>query len=308
MPYKSLSSPRRVESLDAEVRAAASLDNPNLVAMVSASPARCAVVPVGTGTNKVVNLSLTEGDDVALLSRDVALVRSGNDVWAVLDIHHRAKFERVATNVRSLSGKPSGERALALTWDGNAVELSLSGHDVSERPFVLRGNVKLADVGAADTTVVVEVPGGLELRMHPGHTPESGANGRAPLPAEAKKLDRLKSGLAASILYKKGQSGACLITQKGGRLAAKMIDLGAPIASAAVSETSLVVAFEDGRASLYDGATLDGAGDTSLTATHSLSLGVRGEPSTMLITSKGSAWVWVGTTTGEIVRVSLPRK
>lgn len=309
MPYKSLSSPRRVESLDAEVRAAASLDNPGLVAMVSASPARCAVLPIAAGTNKIVNLSLTEGDDVALLSRDVALVRSEHDVWAVLDIHHRAKFERVATNVRSLAGKPTGERALALTWDGNAIELSLSGHEVTERPFVLRGTVKLADVGVADTTVVVEVPGGLELRMHPGSTPEPGANGRAPLPAEAKKLDRLKAGFAASILYKKGQSLACLVTQKGGRLAAKMIDAGSPIACAATSETSLVAAFEDGRIALYDGATLDAAVDSAtLTPTHALSLGVRGEPSTMLITAKGSASVWVGTTSGEIMRVSLPRK
>lgn len=307
MPYKSLSSPKRVESLDAEVRGAASLDNPGLVAMVSAQPARCAVVPVGAGTNKVVNLSLNEGDEVALLSRDVALVRSEGDVWAVLDIHHRAKFERVATNVRTLSGKPSGERALALTWDGNAIELSLSGHEVSERPFVLRGNVKLADVGNADTTVVVEVPGGLELRMHPGSTPEPGANGRAPLPAEAKKLDRLKAGFALSVIYKKGSSEACLVTQRGGRLAAKMVDLGGPVGCAAVSETSLVVAFEDGRAALFDGAAIEAASGT-ITPSHSLSLGARGEPMAMLITAKGSASVWVGTSSGEVVRVSLPRK
>ena len=36
--------------------------------------------------------------------------------------------------------------------------------------------------------------------------------------------------------------------------------------------------------------------------------GARGEPTTMLITNKGSASVWVGTSGGEVVRVSLPRK
>jgi hypothetical protein len=69
----------------------------------------------------------------------------------------------------------------------------------------------------------------------------------------------------------------------------------------------LVVAFEDGRAALFTGDNLK-ADDSSLTATHALSLGARGEPTTMLITSKGSAVVWGGTSSGEIIRVSLPRK
>ncbi|MDI3286062.1 hypothetical protein [Polyangium sp. 15x6] len=308
MPYKSLSAPRRVESLDADVRGVAAIDNPGLVAMVSAAPARLAVVPIGSGTNKTVNLSLGQGDEVAMLSRDVALVRSENEVWAVLDIHHRAKLERVAGDVRSLRGRSSGEHALALTWDGNAIQLSVSGNEVEARPFVLRGNVKAADLGAADTTVVVEVSGGLELRMHPGPTPEPGANGRVNLPAEAKKFDRLNSGTAQHVLYKKGDSAACIVTQRGGRLAAKMVDIGVPITCAAVSETSLVVGFADGRAALFDGATLDAAGGGPMTPTHSLSLGARGEPTTMLVTNKGSAWVWVGTSGGEVVRVSLPRK
>jgi len=308
MPYKSLSSPRRVESLDAEVRGAAAIDNPGLVAMIAASPARLAVVPTGSGTNKTVNLSLGQGDEVAMLSRDVALVRSESDVWAVLDIHHRAKLERVASDVRSLYGRPSGEHALALTWEGNAIQLSVSGYEVEARPFVLRGNVRVADVGAVDTTVVVEVPGGLELRMHPGPTPEPGANGRTALPAEAKKFDKLKSGTALNVLYKSGDSALCLVTQRGGRLSAKMVDVGVPVTCAAVSETSLVVGFGDGRAALFDGAALDAAGSGPMTPTHSLSIGARGEPTTMLITAKGSASVWVGTSSGEVVRVSLPRK
>lgn len=307
MPYKSLSAPRRVESLDAEVCGAAAFDGAGLVAMVSSSPARCGFVPIASGTNKVINLSLERGDDVAFLSRDVALVRSDNDLWAVLDIHHRAKFERVATNVRALCGRAAGERALALTWEGNAHEATMSGHEVAARSFALRGNVRLADLASTDTFVVVEVAGGLELRMHPGATPEPGANGRAPLPSEASKLDRLKGGLALSVLYKRGSSEACIVTQTGGRLQARMIDVGAPIACAATSETSLVVAFEDGRTALFTGDALK-AGDSSPTPTHTLPLGARGEPTTMLITTKGSAVVWVGTSSGEIIRVSLPRK
>jgi hypothetical protein len=307
MPYKSLSAPRRVESLDAEVCGAAAFDGAGLVAMVSSSPARCGFVPIASGTNKVINLSLDRGDDIAFLSRDVAVVRSDGDLWAVIDIHHRAKFERVATNVRALRGRSTGERALALTWEGHAYEATMSGYEVSARSFALRGTVKLIDVGTTDTFVVVEVPGGLELRMHPGATPEPGANGRAPLPSEASKLDQLKGGIALSVLYKRGSSEACIVSQTGGRLQAKMIDVGAPIACAATSDTSLVVAFEDGRAALFTGDNLK-ADDSSLTATHALSLGARGEPTTMLITSKGSAVVWVGTSSGEIIRVSLPRK
>ena len=307
MPYKSLSAPRRVESLDAEVCGAAAFDGAGLVAMVSSSPARCGFVPISSGTNKVINLSLDRGDDVAFLSRDAALVRSDGDLWAVLDIHHRAKFERIATNVRALCGRPTGERALALTWDGSAYEVTMSGYEADARAFQLRGNVTLADISATDTFVVVEVPGGLELRMHPGATPEPGANGRASLPSDAKKLDRLKGGVALSVLYKKGTSEACVVSQSGGRLQAKMIDVGGPIASAATAETSLVVAYDDGRAALFTGDTLKAA-EYSVTPTHSLPLGARGEPSALFITTKGSAVVWVGTTSGEIIRVSLPRK
>ncbi len=307
MPYKSLSAPRRVESLDAEVCGAASFDNPGLVAMVSSSPARCGFVPVSSGTNKVVNLSLDRGDEVAFLSRDVALVRSDNDLWAAIDIHHRAKFERVATNVRALAGRSTGDRALALTWEGHAYEVTMQGYDVSSRAFALRGNIKHADLGPTDAFVVVEVPGGLEMRVHPGATPEPGANGRAPLPADATKLDRLKGGVGLSVLYKRGSNLACIVSQAGGRLTAKMIDVGSPIACAAVAETSLVVAYEDGRAALFNGETLKNAGDGAMTPTHSLSLGARGEPSTMVITAKGSTAVWVGTSSGEIIRVSLPR-
>lgn len=307
MPYKSLSGPRRVESLDAEICGAAAFDGAGLVAMVSSSPARCGFVPVATGTNKVINLSLDRGDEIAFLSRDVALVRSDNDLWAVLDIHHRAKFERVATNVRALCGRSSGERALALTWEGHAYEATMAGYEVAARQFALRGTVKLADLGANDSFVVVEVPGGLEFRMHPGATPEPGANGRSPLPSEANKLDRLKGGMALSVLYKRGSSECCIVPQAGGRLQARMIDVGGPIACAATSETSLVVAYEDGRAALFTNDALK-TGDFSVQATHSLSLGARGEPTTMYITSKGSANVWVGTSSGEVIRVSLPRK
>lgn len=307
MPYKSLSAPRRVESLDAEVCGAAAFDGAGLVAMVSSSPARCGFVPVNAGTNRVINLSLDRGDEIAFLSRDAAVVRSDGDLWAVLDIHHRAKFERVATNVRSLSGRSTGERALALTWDGTAHELTMSGHEVDARQFALRGAVTLADIGSSDTFVVVEVPGGLELRMHPGATPEPGANGRASLPSDAKKLDRLRGGVALSVLYKRGVSEACIVSQSGGRLQAKMIDVGGPIACAATSETSLVVGYDDGRIALFTGDVLKAA-EYSVTPTHSLSCGARGEPTTMLITSKGSANVWIGTTNGEVIRISLPRK
>ena len=58
--------------------------------------------PVGDAFAWVSNAEGKRNIWVAMLSRDVALVRSEGDVWAVLDIHHRAKFERISTNVRAL--------------------------------------------------------------------------------------------------------------------------------------------------------------------------------------------------------------
>jgi len=309
MPYKSLSAPRRVESLESEVRASAVLERPALVALLSSNPARLAVLPADSGTPKIVKLSIEQGDEVALLSRDIAVVRSENDVWAVLDVHRSGKLEQIATDVRALAAKPTGEHALILTWDGNASLLTAKKDEVDVRPFVLRGAVRAADLGPQDTTVVTEVPGGgLELRVHQGPTPEPGASQRAPLPAEAKRFDKLKSGRALNVFYARGATSACIVTQRGGRLTAKMVDVGVGIESADVAETSLVVGLVDGRCALFDGATLEAAGGRAMTPTHATPAG-GGTPKTVSISNKaGSPSVWVGTSSGEIYRFSLPRK
>src|SRR5688572_3031117 len=108
MPFKNLSSPRQVNQLDAEVRSVAHLASPELVAVLSADPVRIAIHPVSGGTPKTTNISLTQGDEVALLSRDVALVRSGDAVWAVLNITHSPKMDQVARDIRALCMRPSG--------------------------------------------------------------------------------------------------------------------------------------------------------------------------------------------------------
>ena len=124
MPYKNLSTPRKVASLGAEIRGAAMLTSPSIVAMVSTDPVRLAIQP-SSGTAKVVNVALPGADDVGFLSKDVALVRSGDDVWALIDITHQPKMEQVGRDARLLSAHPAGERALLLSWDGTATAFAL---------------------------------------------------------------------------------------------------------------------------------------------------------------------------------------
>src|SRR5690606_23792621 len=141
MPFKSISAPRPLNSVDAELRASAAISSPGLVAMVSADPVRLAIQPT-SGTAKVVNAALGSADEIALLSREVAVVRSGDDVWALVGLSHQPKLEQVARDVRQLAASPTGEAALCLSWDGRATALTLGNNEVDARTFVLRGDVR----------------------------------------------------------------------------------------------------------------------------------------------------------------------
>ena len=57
MPFKSITAPRRVTDLGAEVRSAAVLASPSLVAFLTTDPVRLSVHPT-TGTAKVTNVAL----------------------------------------------------------------------------------------------------------------------------------------------------------------------------------------------------------------------------------------------------------
>jgi hypothetical protein len=308
MPFKSITPPRRVTDLGAEVRSAAVLVNPSLVAFLTTDPVKLSVHPT-SGTAKVTNVSLDGAHEVAFLSRDIAMVRAEDDsVWALLDVTHTPKMDQVARDVRTLCMRPSGETALALGWDGSATAFTIQGHEVAARPFALRGNVRGADLTANEAFVLVDGGEGGELRVHPGATPEPGATGRAPLPREAASFDRVRGGQSLTALFRRGEPAVCVVPQKGGRLSAKMIDLGGPVVDLAIAETSLVAAFADGRVALFDGDAIARAGDGPAEPTSAVPLGARGEPRALALTGKASPVLWIGSSEGAVVQATLPRK
>src|SRR5690606_38356708 len=133
-------------------------------------------------TSKIVNASLSSADEVALLGRDVALVRSGDDVWALRGLSHQPKLEQVTRDVRSLASSPSGEAALCLGWDGRGTALTLGNNEVDARSFTLRGDHRAIALGQNETWTIVESGEAGEVRIHPGLTPEPGPRDRALLP------------------------------------------------------------------------------------------------------------------------------
>jgi len=309
MPFKNLSSPRKVNQLGAEVRASAIHLSPELVAVLTNDPVRLAVLPVSGANGKVTNISLSSGDDVALLSKDVAVVRSGDAVWALIDITHSPKMEQVARDARSLSMRPSGGSALALSWDGQATELKLNKNEVDARTFPLRGDVRAIDLTATETYVVVDKSGtGGELRVHPGGTPEAGASWRAELPKDAAALDRVRAGDKLSAVYKRGSAAVCVVTASGGRLSAKMVQLASKPTDIAVLETTLFAAFADGYVALYDGETIANAGSGTLEPTSAQHIGAGGELRSISTFGKGSATLWAGSSTGDVITASIVRK
>lgn len=308
MPFKNLSSPRQVNQLDAEVRSVAHLANPELVAVLSADPVRIAIHQASGGNPKTTNISLTQGDEVALLSRDVALVRSGDAVWAVLNIAHSPKMEQVARDIRALCMRPTGSTALAFGWDGSATEITLNKNDVDARTFPLRGDVRAADITATDTYVVVDKGDGGELRVHPGGTPEPGANWRASLPRDAASFDRLRSAPKLSVVWKRGSPDVCVVTASGGRLVAKMVRLAESPIDMAVYDTSMFAIFPGNRAALYNADAIAGAGEGALEPTASISINARGELRTVAAAGKNAPQLWVGSSAGDVLTVALVRQ
>lgn len=304
MPFKSISAPRKASSVDAELTAAAALTSPSLVVMVSTDPVRLAVQP-STGTSKIVNASLSSADEVALLGRDVALVRSGDDVWALRGLSHQPKLEQVTRDVRSLASSPSGEAALCLGWDGRGTALTLGNNEVDARSFTLRGDHRAIALGHNETWTIVESGEAGEMRIHPGLTPEPGPRDRAMLPRQARAFDRLRAGQHLGAAFKRGGQEAAIITRTQGGCSAKMVRFHDAIVDVAAIETSLFVAFEDGSVRLYDKASLAGAGESALEATFTSSSRQHGDPRT-LIADRAS--LWIGTSTGEVLSASAIRK
>jgi len=310
MPFKNLSAPRKVADLGAEARASAFLASPGLVAVLSTDPVKLAVVPTSGSGSKITNTSLDSGEDVALLSRDVALVRSGDGaVWALLDVTHTPKMEEVARDARAFAACPSGKSALIVSWDGSASLLSLDKNEVTARSFPVRGDLRACDLSETETYALMEGDGGGQLRVHPGPTPEPGASVRVPLPSEAKSLDRVRGGAKLSAVYRRGDRSVCLVHGGPNAFKAKAVRLEDKPTDIAVCETSLIAVFEDGRAALYDADAIANAeAGATLEARHTLTLGAQGAPRTVTISGKGSPTLWIGTSAGEVLSVAVIRK
>jgi hypothetical protein len=309
MPFKNLSALRKVTSLDAEVRGSAFLANPGLVVMLTSDPVRMLVHPVSGSNSKVSNVSLDRAEDVALLSREVAVVRSSDDaIWALTDIQHTPRPDQVARDMKLLCMRASGEIALALGWDGTGTALTVAKNEVEARQFQMRGTVRAAALTDNECFVVVDGTDGGQLRVHPGATPEPGAALRSNLPSEASSFDRLAAGPRLAVVYKPGQQNVCVVTGGPNMLRSKMLRIDAKPLAIAVFETSFVAVYADGRAALYDGDTIAGAGEGQTEPKHTLALGARGEPRAALGVSKGSSTLWVGTSGGEVYSAALVRK
>ncbi len=309
MPYRAFTSPKKVGDLSSDIRATAYLNKPGLVAKLATDPVRVAILPAEGGMTKTVNVALPGADGVALLSKEVAVVRGTDDsVWSLMDISHRARTEQVARDVRSLAMRPSGQTALVIGWDGNACELYMKREDVATRDFAVRGSIRGCDLTETETYVVVDEGAGGMLRVHPGSTPEAGATARVPLPQGAKALDRVRGGQKLSVVYKPGSKTACVVTGGPANLKAKLVLLEAPPTEMAVHDTSLFVLYADGRAVLYDSDAINAAGDEPMAPKHAQPLNVRGEPRTALLTGKAAPTLWIGTSTGEVVTVTVMRK
>ena len=86
------------------------------------------------------------------------------------------------------------------------------------------------------------------------------------------------------------------------QLAEKPTDVG-------VIETSLFAIFSDGRVALYDADAIAGAPSAgTLEPRHTLTLGTRGEPRVLVMTSKGGAALWIGTSAGELLTCTVAKK
>ena len=88
MPFKSLASLKKIANLNAEVVALAPLEGDKLIGVLTNDPAQVSVIPYATGTTKSKNISLDDVTNLALITKHAAVVKTGAELWGVLDIQH----------------------------------------------------------------------------------------------------------------------------------------------------------------------------------------------------------------------------
>lgn len=304
MPFTKLSAPKKVASLGERVVALAALEKDRLVAALTTDPVQLCVAPMAGGAGKTKAVSLDEASAVALLNKDVAVVASGDALWGLLDIKHTPRPEQAARDIKALFPNPGGGTAFGIGWDGSGVEVAFGAGEVGGRTFVLRGDIRAADLTEDRCFVVMEGGAGGQFREHPGGTPESGAVGRAELPAEASSFDRLAANHDLCAVTQAGQRKVCLLRREGGGFGVSVVELEHDLHDVAVIETSLFALGADGRLRLYPKTSLSSA---TPNATAEVGLGLTGDPTAMRATTKGGAKVWVGSSGGDLVCVNAAK-
>jgi hypothetical protein len=304
MPFKNVSSVRKVASVEGAVTGGAFNRALSAVAISSNNPVQIALLPLNGVNPKIQSVGLDDVTDIALLNRAMAIVKAGDATWALLDIEHKPKVEQLHPDTKAICPKAAGNLALGLKWDGSGVEYSPGKTDVAMRDFQLRGDTRCADVGENETYVVVDGGEG-EFRIHPGTTPESGSATKCALPAGCKNLDRIKGAKHLSAIYKRGNPNVCIVRRAGNRLEAKMLSLGWPPTDVAVVETTMLVTTADGRIVLFDAESLHMATTSFFEARLEAHIGCRGEPRVMVVANQT---LFVGTSTGEILQGAIVRK
>ncbi len=303
MPYKNVSQPRQVATVEGEITGGSYHRKLGSIVMMGKNPVQIALVGASGSPAKVFGLGLDDVSDIVLLSRDMAVVRDGNTIWGVVDLAHKAKVDQVGTDSRLLVG-PQGDTAISLKWDGTAEALTPGRADVAVRSFGLRGDHRAIDLGENECYAVVDGGDG-EFRIHPGSSPEQGSITKTALPPGCKDLDRVSGGRFLSVVYSRGQSMVCAVRRAGNRLEPKMLRLDIPMTDLAVADTTMVALARDGRVVIYDSESIDKATGSIIEPRAEKHLGCRGEPRAIVVAGGN---IFVGTSSGEVVMAALVRK
>jgi len=98
-----IDSPRLACDLQAAARGGALLTGAGLVGVLSGGPARIGLLPVGGGAAHLTDLAIESAQDLALLSRDVAVVRGGDgQIWGLSDLAGTPRPRAVGRDARAL--------------------------------------------------------------------------------------------------------------------------------------------------------------------------------------------------------------
>ena len=304
MPFKSLASLKKIAKLDAEVVGIAPLDSDRICGVLTNDPVKVAIYPYAAGTKKEKNVGLDNVSGLAFINKSVAVVKTGGDLWGVINIQHTPKIEQVGRDIRSLSHFQQGGTALAIGWDGNGAALAIEGHEVGGRQFVLRGDMRAIALDASNCYAVVNGAGGPggQLRVHPGQTPEAGVKARVDLPSDAKGFNRLAATEGLAVLTKTGADSVCVIRQPAGGVEPVMLAVPGTVVDVAVIETSMFVLCKDGKVRLYNSETLSKLGTDIIDATFELDPKVTGEPTVLASSTRGGNKLWIGSKGGDLVR------